>query len=135
MTKRERERYARLLNRLQGVGFSFDAIDKLLRMEKTLRSWGEHECNGTIQRDEDGTPYRYFETRGGDMIRERWATRDMEGGALKRLAALVKEHDGVEFYIQGDPRGASLYLYLPSELDGRDIDTCYNTAGICCCIG
>jgi len=134
MTKAKRERYARLSNRLQRVGFSFDEIDKLLRIERTLRSWNNHEASGTIQRDEDGTPYRYFETRRGEMIRERWATRDMEGGALKRLDTLVKEHDGVEFYIQDDPRGAALYLYLPSELDGRDIDNCYNTAGICCCI-
>ena len=59
-------------------------------------------------------------TTGAD---ERRVTRLLEE------AAAILEPYGLLPYHQGDPRGASLYVYNPSELDGRDVHSVYSGIG------
>ena len=129
-----KERHFRLVSRLQSAGFSYDEAETLRRIEMTLSRWGEHECNGTIQRDdENGKPRRYYETRNGDIIRGS-VVPDRERGALKRLDAIMDSHKEYIAYHQGDPRGCALYVVPKSELarTGMPVDAIYNN-GIAVC--
>ena len=47
---------------------------------------------------------------------------------LEEATAILKLY-GLLPYHQGDPRGASLYVYNPSDPEGRDISSVYS--GIC----
>ena len=143
MTKAQALRYAHLA-RIFGHG---DFLDKLLRLEKTLHTWFEHECNGVIQREGengDGRPFWYDPQTGG----RGHYTSDREAGARKRLDALLK---GTKWkaYIQGDPRGCALYIYTQKALraynkrcgvemgpSGRagGIDSCYSTVAHAICL-
>lgn len=130
MTKQEAIRYAWLENVLSTYGFTRRELSTLLRAEKTLHSWAEHECNGVIQRDEvTGKPYWYCSYSG----KRRYATSDRETGALKRVAALCQAH-GVAFYHQTDPRGCALYLIRPEDVpEGAEVAS-YYTRGIALCL-
>jgi hypothetical protein len=140
MTKKEALRQTEQENTLLALGFTRDEAEALRRISMTLRRWFEHECNGYIQRDEDtDKPYWH-----GNMDRSRWPIADRETGARKRLEniigarnARVKPTDGatridpVSAYIQGDPRGAALYIIRPGDVpEGKDVEG-YYTRGIC----
>lgn len=102
----------------------------------TLHRWYELECgdgNGYIERDETtGKPYyvncnsRYF---GANDPRARWPIPDREKGAIRRLDKIMARYPELAYYLQTDPRGASLYLYDPAQLNGGDIDWCYIDIG------
>ena len=50
----------------------------------------------------------------------------MQRGAVKRLAAIVARYPGFGYYVQGDPRGASLYILRPGDVPaGGDVDSFY----------
>ena len=136
--QRKAERHYRLQNRLIGFGFTFEEIAALLRIEKTLRTWATHECNGAIQRDGengDGVPYWYNTDTASPHHGERISrTPDREAGALRRLDTLMGRHPAMGYHVPGDPRGAMLYVYSSDEMGSRDPDQCYATAGVCCCI-
>lgn len=99
----------------------------LRRAALTLHRWHELECGtdaGHIERDGDngeGRPYfvpcgrwiggRYFEP-------QRRPIADRERGALARIAATCATM-GLNYYVQGDPRGCSLYV-SPEPLTDRD---------------
>jgi len=137
------ERQTRMLGLLMNYGFTYGQADELRRIEQTLHTWAEHECNGVIQRDEDtGIPY-WHSPSSGDRL---GATSDREGGALRRAANIVASRNGVRrpdlaagelmplnIFHQGDPRGCSLYLYRDCDLDGMDVDCCYDSRGTHCC--
>jgi hypothetical protein len=53
MTKRQFERYMRLSAILSNLGLKQAEVDTLLRCQRTLHTWAEHECNAAIQRDSD----------------------------------------------------------------------------------
>ena len=90
----------------------------LRRAAMTLHRWHELECGtdaGHIERDGDngdGRPYfvpcgRWY---GGRYIEpKRRPIPDRERGALARIAAKCAEM-GLQYYIQGDPRGCALYV-------------------------
>jgi hypothetical protein len=132
MTKIQAERYMRILERLEAVGFTTQEVDSLLRCSRTLSTWAEHECNGVIQRDGeegDGKPYWYSLTTHERLVR----TSDREAGALRRVKTLCDRH-GVRFYHQGDPRGCALYIIRKGDVqDGTDVRSCY-TNGVAICI-
>ena len=102
----------------------------------TLTRWYELECgdgNGYIERGETtGKPYyvncnsRYLSPNDP---RARWSIPDRERGAIRRLDKIMARYPSLRYYLQTDPRGASLYLYDPAQLDGRDIDCCYSSIG------
>jgi hypothetical protein len=157
MTKREAQRYAFLSEALWSHGLKQAEIDTLLRCQKTLHTWAEHECNGTIQRDDKtGKPYWHFSDEQ-NFPRHCYRTPDREAGALKRIAAILAPHapkqytadtcpgrpcgadcdhtsPGLTFYHQGDPRGCCLYLLRPGDVpEGKDPGSCYSN-GIAVCI-
>ena len=126
MNKREAMRQTHLENTLLSLGFSFEEANALRRISMTLHRWAEHECNGAIQRDGDdgeGSPFWRNEISGRRICR----SPDRERGALKRLAAIMAVHPGLSSYVQGDPRGAALYVLRPGGVpEGKDADAYYS---------
>ena len=125
-----------MLNRVQRRGLSLDDALAVRRIAMTLHRWYELECgdgNGYIERDETtGKPYyvncnsRYL---GANDPRARWPIADRERGAIRRLDKIMARYPSLRYYLQTDPRGASLYLYDPAQLNGRDVDCCYSSVG------
>ena len=125
-----------MLNRVQRRGLSLDDALAVRRISMTLHRWYELECgdgNGYIERNETtGKPYyvncnlRYF---AANDLRARHVIADRERGAIRRLDKIMARYPGLRYYLQTDPRGASVYLYDPAQLDGRDIDCCYSSIG------
>ena len=99
----------------------------LRRAALTLHRWHELECGtdaGHIEREGDngdGRPYfvpcgRWI---GGRYIDPKpYRIPDRERGALARIASTCKEM-GLHYYVQGDPRGCSLYV-SPEPLTASD---------------
>ncbi len=154
MTKQEAMRLARQMEVLQSLGFTQDEAEKLRRISMTLRRWHEKECgtdNGCIERDETTGKAYWLSSMSG----KRYPVRDDETGARRRLAAIMAKHDGnhchrcdpyalqpcgkycghvvgkLSAYVQGDPRGAALYIIRPGDVpQGASVDSCYSR-GIC----
>ena len=146
MTKREAMRLTRQIEVLQSLGFTSDEADKLRRISMTLRRWHEMECgtdNGCIERDE-ATGKAYWRNSYNDR---RFPVADRETGAKKRLYRIIDAankarlthmtgdkmtpQDALAPYIQGDPRGAALYILRPGDVPaGTDAGAYYNR-GIC----
>ena len=130
MTKREQEQRHFMFNALQAAGISYDDADALRLISIRLRSWFERECgtdNGCIERDEDTGKTYWLNSSSG----KRYPIRDMETGARKRLAAIMAEYPNLTPYIQGDCRGAALYILRPGDVpEGERADGFY-TRGIC----
>jgi hypothetical protein len=129
MNFKEAERYALLHANMDRMGISDEHKHQLLRIEKTLSKWSEHECNGVIQRDEKtDKPYWYSDVTGKRLA----PVADREKGALKRLATIMANYPNLIAYHQGDPRGCSLYLCdratTPQPIDSyysRGLALCY----------
>jgi hypothetical protein len=125
---------AYMLNSLTRAGISWDDTIKLRRIAMTLQRWHELECgtgNGAIERDEKtGVPYWYnANSRYLAANDPRAYTRipDREKGALKRLQAIMAKYAPLSYYVQGDPRGASLYILRPGDVpEGAQVDSYYS---------
>lgn len=139
MTRNESIRRDRLYSSLASLGFTAPEIDKMRRISLTLQAWFEKECgdgHGAIVRDES-TGKTYYHLSGKDV---RWPVADRETGAYKRLAAIMarantyraaNELKPLTYYIQGDCRGASLYILRPSDVpEGKEPES-YYSRGIC----
>lgn len=129
-SKAERARH--FYKAMEELGFKWAEIETLRRAQLTLRSWAEKECgsdSGCIERDEKtGKPYWYNAMSG-----KRYPAKDMEKGALARVAAVMANHPTLISYHQTDPRGCALYI-LPKvwQQDGQDLDAIYNRGfGVC----
>ena len=114
------------VTRLGAIGITPDDAATLRRIATTLHRWSEAECGneyGAIERDEaTGRPYWY-----SCMSRRRTPVPDREGGALRRLASVMKAYPALTVYVQGDPRGAPLYLLRPGDVpEGEDAESYYN---------
>jgi len=138
MTKHELENRHRIYNALQSVGFTFDECEKLRRISMTLHRWHELECGNSnnyaswaIERDEK-TEVPYLVTHHYSQNKpSRRRVADRETGAKKRLAKILESKPGISAYIQGDPRGAALYILRPGDIpEGSEPMTHYNR-GIC----
>lgn len=94
-----------------------------------LRRWFEKECgtdNGCIERDE--TTGKAYWLNSYNM--KRFPIADRETGARKRLAVIMARYPDLTAYVQGDPRGCSLYVLTAAQLDSEHgIDSIY-TRGI-----
>lgn len=130
MNQTEHERRARLHATLASMGYADAEIDALRRISNALQRWYERECgtgDGHIERDEKTEkPYgvRYCDRTGA---RRRWPVRDLERGALRRLAAIARH----PYYLQTDPRGAALYLLREGDVpEGKHAES-YYTRGVC----
>jgi hypothetical protein len=120
-----------MIERLKRYGISETDAYYLRRIAMTLHRWHERECNGEVERDEaTGETYKtYTWMREGDRrLRDRCP--DYETGALKRLASVMASYPLLAAYVQGDPRGAPLYIYERERLPiGTGIDSCYSSIG------
>ena len=130
MNKQETQRRARLVATLQNLGFTTDEADQLRRISNTLQNWYELECGteqGHIERDEKTDKPYFYNDRTGN----RNPVNDREKGAYKRLSAIMASRPHLAAYIQGDPRGAALYILRPDDVPaGSRANSCY-TNGIC----
>ena len=142
MTKREAVRQHTQQQTLQTLGFTPTEAQTLRRISMTLRRWAEWKCDGWIERDENrgNRPFWSHPGTGRHFVAP---VADREAGAMKRLRAIFARHhdrqtpswpDGtavypnpLTFYIQGDPRGAALYVIRPGDVpDGADVGSCYS---------
>lgn len=119
----------------------------LRRISMTLHRWHELECGdsnrycswcitrghqregGPFQHREDGRSY--METHCYNQSRPDWTSYrpipDREKGAQRRLAKIMARYPGLTAYIQGDPRGAALYILRPGDVpEGASVDSCYS---------
>ncbi len=128
-----------MLARLTSLGITTDDAYSLRRIAMTLHRWHELECGDgnsygswAIERDDngDGPPFlvhhHYRHGNGKDTV-SRTRIADRERGAHKRLAAIMARYPSLRSYVQGDPRGAALYILRPSEFpEGSKIDEYYS---------
>lgn len=119
--------------RIMRLGFDYDEMKALRRISHTLSRWDEAECNGEIERESSGKPFRvvryYNYPAKADRV-ARIAIKDLENGAIKRLEGILDKFYDLNYYRQTDPRGASLYIYSVDKLQpGQDIDSVYSSIG------
>jgi len=125
--------------RLVAIGISVDDAYALRRIAMTLHRWHELECGDgnnygswAIERDDngDGSPYmvhhHYLHGRGKDYT-TRTKIADREQGARKRLAKIMMRYPTLQAYVQGDPRGAPLYILRPGDVsEGANVSGYYS---------
>lgn len=125
---------------LTSLGISYDDAVSLRRISMTLHRWHELECgtdSGAIERDEKtGVPYWYNANSryiAANDPRAYSRVPDREAGALKRLAAIMARYPALSSYIQGDPRGAALYILRPGDVPaGQDAGSYYSRGIVVC---
>jgi hypothetical protein len=143
MTKREKQDRDWMQSAVERLGFTCDEFHRLRRISMTLHRWHELECGTgddrftrSVERDEEtGKPFLriQFPSRTG-YVDKRYPVADRERGALKRLVKIVESRNqrkadadmDVLPYVQGDPRGAALYLITREQLGTSDINSCYS---------
>ena len=116
---------AEVISRLTSIGIEYEDALTLRRIAMTLHRWHELECNGEVQREnDDGTGKPFWLSPNGVF---RCPMPDRETGALKRLAKLMARYPELSAYVQGDPRGAALYILRPGDVpEGKDADAYYS---------
>jgi len=125
---------------LATLGFSRSDAETLRRVSMTLHRWHELECgtsNGAIERDEKtGVPYWYNANSrylAANDPRAYSRVADREAGALKRLAKVMAAHPALQSYVQGDPRGAALYILRAGDVpEGQSADAYYSRGVVVC---
>jgi hypothetical protein len=102
-----------------------DAI-ALRRIAMQLHRWHELECGmdcGGVERDEATGKTVWYNSRTG----RRSPCADRETPALKRLAKIMARYPSLAYYVQGDPRGAALYILRPGDVpQGEDVGAYYS---------
>ena len=132
----KRQKTAAFFDRMTNLGFSHAETDALLKAERALSRFSELECgisdaNRSISvfRDEEtGKPFYRIEYRVGNNWRERTQPkRDTEKAALQTVARIMESKPGFSAYHQTDPRGVSLYIIRPGDIEaGEDVRRLYN---------
>ncbi len=115
-----------MLNRLQSLNISRNDAETLRRIAMQLHRWHELECGvegGGVERDEETGKVTWYSSHTG----RRFPYPDRETGALKRLAAIMDRYPTLGHYVQGDPRGAALYILRPGDVpEGASVDGYYS---------
>lgn len=131
MNKRQARDWYNTETRLMRLGFNADEVEQLRRIQMTLHRWHERECNGEVEVDgETGNAYavRYQSGHRAYRIANKYA------GAIKRLNKIMEGKQGVQAYVQGDPRGCALYIVRDSDVpEGKHIES-YYSHGIAVCV-
>lgn len=111
---------------LERAGIAYEDAVELRRIAMTLHNWHEQECGtdrGAIERDEKTGKPIWRNAIGTHS----YTIPDREAGALKRLGKIMARYPSLKPYVQGDPRGASLYILRPGDvLEGYTADACYS---------
>lgn len=113
-------------DRLLNAGIQYHDAVVLRRISMTLHRWHELECGDgndyaswcisrgkktgkVFEYDDNGRPYieRHAHTANQPTYT---LIADRERGALKRLNSIMANYPNLTAYVQGDPRGASLYI-------------------------
>lgn len=123
-----------MLTSLQGFGISLDDSLALRRISMTLHRWHELECGddtGHIEQDETSGKWYSVRWNAYSGKEYRYRIADREKGALKRLNAIMARYTDLAAYVQGDPRGAALYIYRRNDpmLARYDIESVYSSIG------
>ena len=132
------------VTRLHEAGIAQGDALELRRISMTLHRWHELECGdgnghgswclargkkdvgGAFEYDDTGRPYLDYHSNSGNTARYSLVA-DREKGAKKRLQAILARYPGFSAYVQGDPRGAALYVLRPGDVPaGADVSSCYN---------
>lgn len=118
------------VSRLIAAGIAHDDAIALRRIATTLHRWHELECGtdtGGIDRDEATGKVWWYSSHSGTRTH---IVADRETPALTRLARIMARYPGFTAYVQGDPRGAALYILRPGDVrDGEAVDSVY-TRGV-----
>lgn len=128
------------IERLKAAGISNDDAWTLRRISLTLHRWHELECGDSneygswaIERDGDepnSKPYmvrRHYRHGAGKDTVSRTPIPDRETGARKRLAGIMERYTQLIAYVQGDPRGAALYILRKGDVpEGAEVDSYYS---------
>ena len=138
MNKRTHE----MLSRLERLGISTDDALAIRRIAMTLHRWHELECGDgndygswAIERDEDDIPFlvhhHYRHGQGEDTV-TRHRIPDRETGARKRLTKILAKYS-LTAYVQGDPRGAPVWVLRPSDIPQGEATDSFYTRGLAVC--
>jgi len=118
--------------RLISLGISEADALHLRRIAMQLHRWHELECgigSGGVERDETTGKTYWYDARTG----RRTPCSDRETGALKRLDKIMDRYKPLGFYVQGDPRGAALYILRPGDVPKGEDPAAYYSRGIAVC--
>lgn len=125
-----------MIDRLRRLGIELGDCWALRRISMTLHRWHELECGDgndwcswAIERDEATDRPFMVQHRHKDAESEssRWPIPDREKGAMRRLDAIMARYPNLVPYVQGDPRGASLYVLTKEQtVGGHPIDSIYS---------
>lgn len=117
---------AECLARVQSLGISWNDAVALRRIAMTLHRWHELECgddHGCIERDEQTGKAYWRNSYNMCLV----PIADRETGAIKRLASIMDRYNPLSYYVQTDPRGASLYILRPGDVpEGKEVDAYYS---------
>ena len=122
---------AEVISHLTSIGIEYEDAKALRRIAMTLHRWHEMECgidSGAIERDETtGKAYWHYCGPQRSYGPGKYLVPDRETGALKRLDKLMARYPTLSAYVQGDPRGAALYILRPGDVpEGKDADAYYS---------
>lgn len=108
------------------AGITTDHAFALRRIAMQLHRWHELECGvegGGVERDESTGRVVWYNSYTG----RRSPHRDMETPALARLDRIMSGYPSLGYYVQGDPRGAALYILRPGDVPaGESVDSYYS---------
>ena len=123
-----------MLSRLERAGITLSDAMALRRVAMTLQRWHELECGigdtatFYIEREdgaEDGRPHMMRSDHNG--LHDLGVIPDRERGAHKRLATIMARYPSMVEYVQGDPRGAALYIVNRTDIpEGCSLDSYYS---------
>ena len=135
----KRQRYDSI-SALQRIGIAYDDAAAVRRISMTLQRWHELECGDSndyaswvIERDgdePDSPPYLVTHSHAKEGKTRRHRVPDRETGARRRLGVIMSRYPGFAAYVQGDPRGASLYVLAPDMLRADTTLDCYYSRGV-----
>lgn len=115
---------------LKVLGITHNDAVNIRTVAMTLRRWFEMECgtdNGGVERDEVTGKTYWYNSHTGTRTR----CPDRETSAMKRLKATMDKYPDLTYYVQGDPRGPSLFILRKSDLiEGADLASYYSSRGV-----
>ncbi len=139
-----------VVDRLLKLGISYDDACTLRKISMTLHRWHELECGTSdeygswalvrgrwmndvnprqFKHDDEGKP---FLERHYHKPPKTWYQPypDKETPAIDRLQGIIARYPHLTYYIQGDPRGASLYILTPADVPAGESIEAYYSRGV-----